>query len=137
MVLDSTVDVQCRDIGLKTVLIFGEEQVCTLWRCPKPAIFSKSCTELVPAETDLSFRYVELVPVENDSSARCAELVLCSPLRRFLTAFSAGVDRWGKTTRMRYGIRTGPHSVIHLNDQSSPHKAEQCLDAREAAECPG
>lgn len=95
MVLDSTVDVQCRDIGLKTVLIFGEEQVCTLWRCQKPAIFCKCYTELVPAE--------------NDSSARCAELVLCSPLRRFLTAFSAGVVRWGKTTRMRYGIRTGPH----------------------------
>jgi len=100
------VDVQCRDIGLETVLISGRGKLGTLWRCQKPAIFSKC--------------YTELVPVENDSSFRCAELVPCSPLRRFLTAFSPRVIRWEKTTRMRYGIRSGLHLIVLLNDQCCP-----------------
>lgn len=39
MVLDSMVDVQCRDIGLETVLIFGEGQGGYLVAVPKAGNF--------------------------------------------------------------------------------------------------
>lgn len=111
------VNVQCRDIGVKFVSMWGGwSKVSTLWHHEQPALASQS--------------YTELVPIECEVSSCCTGLVLFVSLLTLEELF--GPDRFagGKILVWLMTYATSQHQILLLLGQCRSSKKRRAVEAR-------